>query len=364
MCAVNKAFSEIFSEAFPNFQSPITVKQLTSTAYLYLDRLDVNILCAAALNWPRTKLITNEQTVLNRAQIHACQLFLAARAKGVPVAYILNTREFFGLEFYVSPKVLIPRPETELLVEQALKWIETNSNLSNENGRSRQRILDMGTGSGAVAIAIAKYACNIDMVAVDQSEAALAIAYKNAVHLLPECLVFSHQHKLHDEMTVNSQQLSNKAEHFFQSNKLTNTIRFIKSDWYTQLKSEIKKLRPFQFSRSSQFFQAQPNLNDKFDLIVSNPPYIAANDQHLAQGDCRFEPKTALTDENNGLSAIHNIIAGAYCWLNDMGELWIEHGYDQSIQVNKLLTKYGFTQIKTLFDLANHPRVTGGILKK
>jgi release factor glutamine methyltransferase len=204
------------------------------------------------------------------------------------VAYILGHREFYGLAFEVGPAVLIPRPETELLVELGLERLPPQG-----------RVLDMGTGSGAIAVAIAHTRPDAQVTALDVSPDALATARRNAD--------------------------SNSAR-----------VRFLHSSWYEALDGE------------------------QFDLIVSNPPYIAAGDRHLSEGDLRFEPAGALTDHADGLSALRTIIAGAPRHLAPQGWLLMEHGYDQAEAVRALLAQGRYTAVQSWEDLAGIARVSGG----
>jgi release factor glutamine methyltransferase len=212
------------------------------------------------------------------------------------MAYILGKREFYGLDFKVSPDVLIPRPETELLVEQALARLASMPPLP------APRLLDLGTGSGAIAISIARHFNGAEISATDLSINALAVARHNA-----------------DALGV--------------------TLRLINSDWFEGLGDE------------------------RFDLIVSNPPYIAAGDPHLEMGDLRFEPVTALTDGapgEQGLACIRRIIADAPNHLRAGGTLLLEHGYDQSAACAELLAASGFNSLCSFADLAGISRVAAG----
>jgi release factor glutamine methyltransferase len=190
--------------------------------------------------------------------------------------------------------VLIPRPETELLVDIALQEIKQI-----ENSTPRPKILDLGTGSGAIALAIANEAPNIQVIAIDQSNEALAIAKLNANSL-----------------------------------KLETRVEFAKGSWYQALKK-----------------------SDIFDIIVSNPPYISTHDPHLIEGDLRFEPADALTDHSTGLSCLEAIVMGAKNRLKPMGLLAVEHGYDQSNAVVELMKTAGLSDIQTYQDLSGHHRV-------
>ncbi|PJB05555.1 MAG: peptide chain release factor N(5)-glutamine methyltransferase, partial [Hydrogenophilales bacterium CG_4_9_14_3_um_filter_59_35] len=195
--------------------------------------------------------------------------------------------------FKVTPAVLIPRPETELLVELALERIPADGPC---------RVLDLGTGSGAVAVTLALHRPQAKVIAVDQSATALEVARENA------------------------QQLG------------AGNLRLIQSDWYAALDGE------------------------KFDLIVSNPPYIASADPHLAQGDLRFEPAAALASGANGLDDIRTIVRGAATHLKPGGWLLFEHGYDQAAACRELLVQSGFEQIGSSTDLAGIERVSYGQL--
>jgi release factor glutamine methyltransferase len=195
--------------------------------------------------------------------------------------------------------VLIPRPETELLVDTALTAME---------GIARPRVLDLGTGTGAIAVAIASTRPDTQVHALDRSPEALAVATRNAARLL-------------------------------ERNRPGGPVVLQQSDWYGSLDPALR-----------------------FDVIVSNPPYIASGDPHLSEGDLRFEPRGALTDEADGLSAIRAIVAGAPARLAANGVLWIEHGYDQAAPVRALLTAQGFAQVRSERDLAGIERISGGQL--
>ena len=208
------------------------------------------------------------------------------RAAGEPIAYLTGHREFYGLEFHVTPAVLIPREETELLVEIAVE-------------KPARRILDLGTGSGCLAIAVARELPRAQVTAVDVSAAALDVARENA------------------------------ARHGA-------TVRFVQGDWFAPLGGE------------------------RFDLILANPPYVAEADPHLAQGDVRFEPRSALAAGPDGLDDIRRIVAAAAAHLVAGGRLVFEHGYDQAQAVAALLAQAGFVAIEQRRDLAGIPRVTGG----
>ena len=255
---------------------------------LPLGALENRILLCHALGLTRVSLITQSERALNESEAAQLDALVARRLAGEPIAYIVGKREFFGLDFYVTPAVLIPRPDTELLVELALERLPAQG-----------RALDIGTGSGAIAVAIAHSRSDAQVTALDVSAAALEVARGNAV--------------------------ANGAR-----------VRFLHSDWFAAVEGE------------------------KFDLIASNPPYIAQGDAHLSQGDLRFEPAGALTDHADGLSALRTIAAGAQVYLAHHAWLLLEHGYDQALQVRQLLAEQGYTEIQSWRDLAGIERATGG----
>ncbi len=264
-----------------------------------LPSLEARILLTHVLGWRHTQLITRSDDVLDEVAIASYLALEARRLVGEPVAQLVGAREFFGLDFEVTPDVLIPRPETELLVETALSAME---------GMSRPRVLDLGTGTGAIAVAIASMRPDAQIWALDRSEQALAVAARNATRLLD-------------------------------TNRPGRAITLQQSDWYSSLDPALR-----------------------FDVIVSNPPYIASGDPHLSEGDLRFEPRSALTDEADGLSAIRAIVAGAPARLSANGVVWIEHGYDQADAVRGLLSAQGFVQVRSERDLAGIERISGGQL--
>ena len=257
-------------------------------AALPLDPLENRILLCHALGLTRVGLITQSERALDDAEAAALNALVARRQQGEPIAYIVGKREFFGLDFRVTDAVLIPRPDTELLVELALERLPPHG-----------RALDMGTGSGAIAVAIAHSLPGAVVTALDVSEAALEVARANAA--------------------------ANGA-----------VVRFLHSDWFSAVGGE------------------------SFDLIASNPPYIADGDAHLSQGDLRFEPVGALTDHADGLSALRVIVAGARAHLEPQGWLLMEHGYDQAAQVRHLLAEDGYTEVQSWRDLAGIERASGG----
>ncbi|MDB5958726.1 MAG: prmC [Massilia sp.] len=258
-------------------------------AALPLDPLENRILLGHALGLTRVGLITGAQRQVDAAEAQAINTLVARRLAGEPIAYIVGKREFYGLDFAVDGAVLIPRPDTELLVELALERLPP-----------RGAMLDMGTGSGAIAVAVAHTRPDAAVSALDASTAALRVARANAA--------------------------ANGA-----------AVRFIESDWYAALGSE------------------------RFDLIVSNPPYIADGDVHLSQGDLRFEPVDALTDHADGLADLRSIIAGAPAHLAPGASLLLEHGYDQAAAVRNMLAAHGFQAVQSWRDLSGIERVSGGL---
>ncbi|MEA5097186.1 MAG: peptide chain release factor N(5)-glutamine methyltransferase [Burkholderiaceae bacterium] len=260
-----------------------------------LDPLETRVLLSFALGLSRVQLITQSDHVITEDEALCLRQLFARRLAGEPIAYITGEREFYGLTFKVTPDVLIPRPETELLVELALERLP-----------QRGRVLDLGTGSGAIALAIAHARPDAWVTAVDASAAALAVARINAARLLA----------------------GNAAR-----------VDFWQSDWYAALP-----------------------VGAKFDLIVANPPYIHHDDAHLQQGDLRFEPADALTDHQDGLSALRNIVADAPARLTPAGWLLMEHGFDQAAAVCGLLAAQSFSRVQSWRDLAGLERVSGGML--
>jgi release factor glutamine methyltransferase len=273
-------------------------------------RIEVQCLLQAVLQVKRAYLLTHPEQPLNADQHARYMALLERRLGGEPIAYLLGEREFYGLMFMVSPATLIPRPETELLVELALQRCGRVAApppgtlrpppCGDIPQQDKFRVLDLGTGSGAIALSIAHSRRNAEVVAVDASAAALEVAQFNAQQL-----------NLHN-------------------------VRLLQSDWFGALQHE------------------------RFDIIVSNPPYIAANDAHLAQGDVRFEPRTALAAGADGLDDIRLITAQAMNHLNPGGWLLFEHGYNQAAQSRTLLQQAGFIEISSARDLAGIERVCVG----
>jgi release factor glutamine methyltransferase len=266
----------------------LTVRQALAQAGVA--PIDAQVLLAHVLNADRAWLIAHATDALAHSQ--AEQFFALARQRrdGEPVAYLIGWREFWGLSLAVDRSVLIPRPETETLVECALRRLPADRPLD---------VLDLGTGSGAIALAIACERPRAEVLATDRSAAALVVGRKNA-----------------DRM------------------KLAN-VRWLQSDGYAGL----------------------PGEGARFELIASNPPYVAERDAHLREGDVRFEPRTALCAGVDGLDALRIIIRGARERLVEGGALVVEHGYDQADAVRDLMLGAGFSDVESLRDLAGIPRV-------
>jgi release factor glutamine methyltransferase len=275
---------------------PMTIKQFIKQAAAALAasataRLDAEVLVMHVTGLTRAQLITHADQALAPEAESRLHALLARRAHGEPVAYLTGRREFWSLELAVTPDVLIPRPVTELLVEQALRLIPAEA---------EWRIADLGTGSGAVALAIARERPHCRVIATDASRAALDVARSNAERLGIQ------------------------------------NVEFRPGAWLAPLAGEI------------------------FDLIVSNPPYVAAADPHLLQGDVRFEPRAALAAGQDGLDDLRAIIAHAPTVLRTGGWLLLEHGFDQGTAVRELLTRQHLVAVHTDSDLAGRERVTRG----
>ncbi|MBE0614474.1 MAG: peptide chain release factor N(5)-glutamine methyltransferase [Burkholderiales bacterium] len=257
-----------------------------------LPLLEARMLLERVLGKNRAWLIAHADEAADAEAQQAFAGLAQRRREGEPMAYILGVREFYGLDFGITPAVLIPRPETELLVELALERIPANTPV---------RVLDLGTGSGVIAVALARERPQARVTAVDVDYAALTVARANAK-----------RHKT--------------------------TVRFFCGDWFGALAGE------------------------KFDLVVSNPPYIAAEDPHLGMGDLGFEPQRALVGGNDGLDCIRVIVAKAGAHLNPGAWLLFEHGYDQSEACRALLEAQSFCEVRSWPDFAGIPRVSGGCI--
>ncbi|RKZ46295.1 MAG: peptide chain release factor N(5)-glutamine methyltransferase [Candidatus Parabeggiatoa sp. nov. 3] len=269
----------------------LLLKAVKKLSHSDTKHLDAAILLCHVLDVSRSYLYAWPEKILTAKQIAQLEALLTRRIQGEPIAYITGHKAFWSLDLQVTEKTLIPRPETELLVEQALARLPLF-----ETGQ----VIDLGTGSGAIALAIAKERPKIKMLATDHDTAALMVAQNNAQRL-----------GLHQ-------------------------VKFLISDWYTRL-GDIKAT-----------------------LIVSNPPYIAADDPHLSLGDVQYEPRSALIGGEDGLSAIRTIIAQSFSHLLIGGWLLLEQGYDQTEQVQALFKQYHYDNITTYSDLAGLPRVLCG----
>jgi len=271
----------------------VNVRDLLAAASRRLGgaRLEAELLLAHALGVSRARLYAWPEHEPEPMQREAFDRLIAARERGEPIAYLTGRREFWSLDLAVTPDVLIPRHETELLVELALDRIARDRDV---------RVADLGTGSGAIALALARERPLARVTATDASAAALDVARRNAARLG------------------------------------IGNVAFAVGDWYAALGDA------------------------RFDLIISNPPYIAAGDAHLAQGDLRFEPAAALASGADGLDAIRRIVADAPEHLADGGALLLEHGFDQSLRVRALLDAAGFQNVTSVSDNGGHERVTLG----
>ncbi|TRO13199.1 peptide chain release factor N(5)-glutamine methyltransferase [Ectopseudomonas mendocina] len=270
-----------------------SIESLLSTADLPdspTPRLDAELLLAAALGKPRSYLRTWPERDLDAAQQAQFNAFMQRRRSGEPVAYILGHQGFWSLDLEVAPHTLIPRPDTELLVETALDLLPATPLVA----------LDLGTGTGAIALALASERPAWQVTGVDHIEEAVALAERNRQRL----------------------QLGN--------------ARFVHSHWFSALPGQ------------------------RYGLILSNPPYIRADDQHLEQGDVRFEPSSALVAGNDGLDDIRAIIQAAPDHLLSGGWLLLEHGFDQAVDVRRLLAEGGFVEVESRRDLGDHERISLG----
>ncbi len=254
-------------------------------------RRDAEILIAHALGMTRAGVFAHADHLLSEEEAARCLRLIEARMRGEPVAYLMGEREFWSLKLVVTPDVLIPRHETELLVELAIDLLPASID--------GLRVLDLGTGSGAAALAIAKERPRVEVWALDSSRAALQVAESNAARLG------------------------------------IGNVHFLHSDWFSALPADLR-----------------------FDVIVSNPPYVAEGDAHLQQGDLRFEPRMALTSGADGLSAIRHIIRAAPEYLQRGGWLLFEHGHDQGDAVRDLFAAEGFVDVETRHDDESRERIS------
>lgn len=254
--------------------------------------LDAQLLLCKVLAKNRSYLFTWPERELSSEQYAEFRNLVNQRLQGTPVAYLLGYREFWGMKIEVSAATLIPRPDTELIVQLALEHLESYST---------PKLLDLGTGSGAIALALAKERPDAQITAVDKSPEAIMMAQRNQQNL----------------------QLDN--------------ISLLVSDWFSAL-----------------------DQTEHFDLIVSNPPYIAESDPHLEQGDLRFEPRLALSSGLDGLRDLTYLLQTAPRYLHKQGWLLLEHGYTQGGAVTTLLKQTGYTEVACYQDLGGHDRVSLG----
>jgi release factor glutamine methyltransferase len=275
-----------------------------------LDRVDARILlhhvCHKHLAWSREMLIAHDQDPLPDELVQDWLLLEKERKNGWPIAYLIKKRSFHQIELYVNEHVLIPRPDTEILVDAAISIIANRLRTSSYSYENPLKVIDLGTGSGAIILSIAKHfksyglEGSLELTGSDISQDALQVAMHNRQQLeLP-------------------------------------FVQLIQSDWFSAA------------------------LSDQFDLILSNPPYIASNDHHLLEGDLRFEPSLALSDGADGLTAYRRIFADGIRFLRPDGFVMVEHGFEQGQLVRNLFTEQGYSHIETKEDLSGNERMTMG----
>lgn len=268
-----------------------TLAKVLQSASERVGRLDARLLAGHVCGLSHAQLITADNRALSAEENQRLERLLARRAAGEPLAYLVGEAGFFGRTLTVSPAVLVPRPETEEVVERALSWLANTS---------QPRILDLGTGSGAIALTLALERPDAQVVAIDLSADALVVARSNGAR---------HQARV---------------------------------DW-----------------RQGNWFSAV-SADERFDLIVSNPPYIAANDPHLMGDGVCVEPRLALTDGADGLDCLRAIISGSPPHLLTGGKILLEHGHDQGEAARNLLALAGFKDSATWPDLSGNDRMSGG----
>ena len=277
---------------------------LAEARTLGIDRLDAQLLLSHVAAKPRTWVLAHDDAVLDAEAAAAWRRLAARREHGEPLAYLLGAKEFHGLTLHVDASVLVPRPETELLVDCALEILRgpgTDPRGVGHDPGTNPRVLDLGTGSGAIALALKTAWPAARICASDRSAAALDVARANA-------------------------------------HRLGLDAEFRAGSWWT------------------------PWSGVRFDIVLSNPPYVADGDPHLAA--LAHEPALALTAGRDGLEALRAIIGGAAAHLERSGWLWLEHGFEQADAVQALLRAAGFSGVQTRRDFAGHPRCSGGRLDR
>lgn len=280
--------------------APTVADLLAQAKRVGVDRLDAQLLLASLLGQPRAWLIAHDDHALDVSQAEGFMAQLAERARGVPLAYLLGEREFHGLMLRVTPDVLVPRPDTEVLVDWALELLASDERVARaDSAGAPATVADLGTGSGAIALALKHARPAAHVCAVERSPAALDVACANG-------------------------------------QRLGLTVEWLEGDWFTPLAAR------------------------RFNLIVSNPPYIDGADTHLAA--LHAEPIEALTPGPDGLAALRLLARDAPCHLQPGGWLLLEHGHDQGAAVRSLLRTAGLEQVQTRRDLAGHERCTAGRL--
>lgn len=281
----------------------------TADQNLFLDaKFDANLLLQTVTKRSKSAIFAFSETLLNEQELNQLAELLYRRANGEPMAYILGEKEFWSLNLKVSEHTLIPRPDTEILVEQALNIAQHKINTMGFSGSLD--ILDLGTGTGAIALALAAELAplvvskkiKLNIIGVDRIAEAVALAQENA-------------------------------------KKLNLAVTFLQSNWFTKISA-----------------------NHRFDLIVSNPPYIDKQDPHLTQGDVRFEPQSALIANENGYADLRHIIEQAPQFLKNQGYLLLEHGWQQGKQVREIFLPSQWDKVQTIQDYAHNDRVTLGCL--
>lgn len=285
------ALSEKHLSGSPTIEKIIQCASAQLVANSDTATLDVELLLSRALNKDRTYLFTWNDKVVRESELDDFNALLDRRIKGEPIAYILGEQEFWDLTLSTDEHTLIPRADTETLIEWVLELEESFPQKAN--------VIDLGTGTGAIALALAKENPHWSIEAVDLMPKAVALAQKNAI--------------------------ANNLER----------VRVYQSRWFE-------------------------NVEGVFDLIVSNPPYIDPEDEHLAQGDVRFEPRTALIADNKGLADLDIIADQSRQYLVNGGWLFMEHGYDQLESVQAIFRNLGYQKIATRLDLGGNPRITAG----